>query len=186
LLVVTKASGSKIDVFSVSANGRLSDAPRVNASATPVPFSFTFDPISGRLVVAETGASDLSTYTLGSDGSLTDPHSLSDGQTALCWVTRVGGFYYVSNTDSSTLSRYTLGTDGAPALIGTSGIVTTTESGPIDSAASSDARFLSLDITATVVPGFGRRKTYDQDDGPAGRRNLSIAGAGYGPIRGHS
>jgi hypothetical protein len=153
LLVVTKASGSHIDVFSVAADGRLSAAPRVSASATPVPFAFTFDPASGRLVVAETGASDLSTYTLGSDGSLADPHSLSDGQIALCWVTRVGGLYYVSNTGSNTLSGYTLGTDGAPALIGATGTVATTESGPIDSAASSDARFLYLETGDSAASG---------------------------------
>src|SRR5207302_1946292 len=154
LLVVTKASGSNIDVSPVAADGRLSGAPRVNTSATPVPFSFTFDPASGRLVVAETGQSDLSTYTLSPDGSLGDPHSLSDGQIALCWVTRVGGFYYVSNTDSNTLSGYTLGTDGAPALIGATGIVATTETGPIDSAAPSDAPFLYLKTGAGTLDTF--------------------------------
>ncbi|HZD71876.1 MAG TPA: hypothetical protein VFA45_24060 [Actinomycetes bacterium] len=62
---------------------------------------------------------------------------------------------YVSNTDSNTLSGYTLGTDGAPALIGTTGIVATTESGAIDSAASSfrSARWTPTSICVAGVAG---------------------------------
>src|SRR5436853_1260664 len=61
LIVTTKASGSMIDVFGVGENGRLSAAPVVNSSATPVPFAFTFAP-SGRLVTGEAGASSVTTY----------------------------------------------------------------------------------------------------------------------------
>ena len=43
LVVTTKASGSNIVVYRVQGNGRLS-SPVVNASATPVPFAFTFGP----------------------------------------------------------------------------------------------------------------------------------------------
>ena len=43
LIVTTKASGSMIDVFDVGPGGLLSSAPVMNASATPVPFAFSFD-----------------------------------------------------------------------------------------------------------------------------------------------
>jgi 6-phosphogluconolactonase (cycloisomerase 2 family) len=69
LIVTTKASGSKIDVFRVRPNGRLSERPTVNASATPVPFAFTFDS-SDRLVVGEAGISAVTTYTVNRDGTL--------------------------------------------------------------------------------------------------------------------
>jgi 6-phosphogluconolactonase (cycloisomerase 2 family) len=141
LLVTTKASTSAIDVFAVQPDGRLSAAPVVNPSATPVPFAFTFAP-SGRLVDGEAGTSSVTTYAVQADGSLTDPKSLSDGQAALCWIERVRGFYYVANTASNTLSGFTIAADGQPSLIGATGIVAATEPGPIDLAASSDGRFL--------------------------------------------
>jgi 6-phosphogluconolactonase (cycloisomerase 2 family) len=131
LIVTTKASGSTIDIFQVGSNGRLSATPVQNPSATPVPFAFTFTP-AGRLAVGEAGVSAVSTYSIGSDGSLTDPRSLSDGQTALCWILRVGSYYYVSNTGSNTLSAYQIAANGQPSLVGASGVVATTEAGPID------------------------------------------------------
>ena len=66
--MTTKASGSDIDVFAVGPFGGLS-APVVNPSSTPVPFSFVFSP-EGSLVVAEAGASTVSTYIVNSDGTL--------------------------------------------------------------------------------------------------------------------
>jgi hypothetical protein len=141
LLVTTKASQSTIDVFAVQPNGRLSDAPVANPSATPVPFAFTFDPAQ-RLVSGEAGASSVTTYRLQGDGTLAGPQSLSDNQAALCWITGVGGFSYVSNTASNTISGYRIDGGGAPSLVTPTGVVATTDAGPIDSAAPSDAAFL--------------------------------------------
>jgi 6-phosphogluconolactonase (cycloisomerase 2 family) len=151
LLVTTKASTSAIDVFAVQPDGRLSAAPVVNASATPVPFAFTFAP-SGRLVDGEAGTSSVTTYAVQADGSLTDPKSQSDGQVALCWITPAGGFYYVANTGSNTLSGFSIAADGQPSLVGATGIVATTEPGPIDLAASSEGNFLygETGLTSTV------------------------------------
>jgi 6-phosphogluconolactonase (cycloisomerase 2 family) len=151
LLVTTKGSTSAIDVFSVQPDGRLSAAPVVNPSATPVPFAFTFTP-SGRLADGEAGTSSLTTYAIQPDGSLVDPKSLSDGQVALCWITPARGFYYVANTGSNTLSGFSIAADGQPSLVGATGIVATTEPGPIDLAASSDGSFLygETGITSTV------------------------------------
>jgi len=131
LIVTTKKSGSTIDVFSVGSDGLLSTTPTVNPSATPVPFAFTFAP-SGRLVVGEAGTSSLTTYRIGSDGTLREPKSQSDGQTALCWVQQVGDFYYVSNTGSNTISGFTLDPSGQPALVGSTGALASTDAGPID------------------------------------------------------
>ena len=149
LIVTTKASGSTIDVFQVGRDGRLSDAPVVNASATPVPFAFTFDP-AGRLVDGEAGASTVTTYTIHADGTLADPRSLADGQAALCWITRVGRFYYVSNTGSNTLSGYTIGANGQPSLVTPTGVVATTEAGPIDSASSDGFLYVETGTAGTI------------------------------------
>jgi 6-phosphogluconolactonase (cycloisomerase 2 family) len=141
LLVTTKTSGSDIDVFQVGAGGLLSGAPFRNTSATPVPFAFTFTP-SGRVAVGEAGASSLTTYAVRPNGTLVEPKSQSDGQVALCWIVRVGGFYYVSNTGSNTLSGFTISPIGQPSLIGSTGVLATTEPGPIDLTSPSGTRFL--------------------------------------------
>jgi 6-phosphogluconolactonase (cycloisomerase 2 family) len=144
LLVTTKASENTIDVFGVRPNGRLSAAPVANPSATPVPFAFTFAP-TGRLVVGEAGASSVSTYELAADGTLSDPRSQPDGQVALCWITRVGPYYYVSNTGSNTVSGYTVAADGQPSLVGATGVVATTEPGTIDSTSPPGTSFLYVE-----------------------------------------
>jgi len=137
LLVTTKASTSSIDVFDVRPDGRLSAAPVVNPSATPVPFAFAFGP-RGRLVSGEAGTSSVTTYAIGANGTLGDPKSQSDGQTALCWIQRVGDFYFVSNTGSNTLSSFRVDSSGQPTLL--RAIAATTHPGPIDLAVS--GRFL--------------------------------------------
>jgi 6-phosphogluconolactonase (cycloisomerase 2 family) len=141
LIATTKASGSTIDVFRVGDDGRLSETPVRNPSATPVPFAFTFTP-TGRLAMGEAGVSAVSTYTVEPDGTLAAPRSLSDGQVALCWILRVGSYYYVSNTGSNTLSAYQIAANGQPSLVGATGIVATTEPGPIDLTSPSGTSFL--------------------------------------------
>jgi hypothetical protein len=141
LIVTTKASGSTIDVFDVGHDGLLSAAPVVNPSATPVPFAFTFG-AGGRLVMGEAGTSSVTTYRIEHDGTLTGAQSQSDGEAALCWIERVGPFYYVANTGSNTLSGYRIGGDGRPSLVTPTGVVATTEAGPIDLTSPSGGRFL--------------------------------------------
>jgi 6-phosphogluconolactonase (cycloisomerase 2 family) len=147
LLVTTTASGSAIDVFAVGNDGRLTATPVVNPSATPVPFAFTFSP-AGRLVAGEAGASSVTTYAIQAGGTLTDPKSQSDGQVALCWILRVGDFYYVSNTGSNTLSAFEVDASGQPSLL--SAVAATTNPGPIDLASSDDFLYAETGINGTV------------------------------------
>jgi 6-phosphogluconolactonase (cycloisomerase 2 family) len=146
LLVTTKASTSSIDVFRVGREGRLSAAPVVNPSATPVPFAFTF---AGELLVSgEAGASSVTTYAVGPSGMLGDPKSQSDGQTALCWIERFGGVFVVSNTGSNTLSTFRLGPGGQPILL--SAVAAATNPGPIDLASSGGFLYAETGLTGTV------------------------------------
>ena len=153
LIVTTKASGSTIDVFQVGADGRLSAAPVANPSATPVPFAFTFTP-TALLAMGEAGASSVTTYVVNPDGTVADPRSEPDGQVALCWIQRVGRYYYVSNTGSNTISGYTIGGDGQPALVTPSGIVATTEPGPIDLTSPGNGSFLYAETGGGTVDEF--------------------------------
>jgi 6-phosphogluconolactonase (cycloisomerase 2 family) len=147
LLVTTKTSGSMIDVFRVRRDGMLSATPVANPSATPVPFAFTFTP-QGRLASGEAGASSLTTYALGRDGTLSDPLSASDGQTALCWIVRAGGFYYVSNTGSNNVSSFTVGADGMPTLL--AAVAAPTDLGPIDNTVSGRYLYVQTGLAGTV------------------------------------
>jgi 6-phosphogluconolactonase (cycloisomerase 2 family) len=147
LIVTTKASISSFEVFQVGHDGLLSAAAVVTPSATPVPFAFTFGP-SGRLVAGEAGASSVTTYRIGQDGTLADPKSQSDGQVALCWIERVGRFYFVSNTGSNTLSAYRVGGDGQPVLV--NAVAANTNPGPIDLASSGDFLYAETGLASTV------------------------------------
>ena len=112
--MTTKANGSDIDVFAVSASGALS-APTVNDSATPVPFGFTFDPF-GHLVVTEAGTSAVTTYALNPTGTVTELGSVTDGLAALCWVANDGNrFFFGSNAGSATVTSYTVGRQRRPS-----------------------------------------------------------------------
>jgi 6-phosphogluconolactonase (cycloisomerase 2 family) len=146
LLVTTKASTSSIDVFEVGPNGRLSASPVVNPSATPVPFAFTFG--SGRLVDGEAGTSSVTTYVVDPGGTLSDPLSQSDGQTALCWIQRVGDLYFVSNTGSNTLSSFTVDSSGQPSLL--AAVAATTNPGPIDLATAGGYLYAETGTNGTV------------------------------------
>src|SRR5262245_7886629 len=141
LIVTTKASRSTIDVYAVRQDGRLSQDAVRNVSATPVPFAFTFDPFD-RLVSGEAGASSVTTYGITSNRTLANPQSQTDGQAALCWIVKAGGFYYVSNTGSNNISGYRIDAAGKPTLLAPTGIVATTEPGPIDMTVAGGGRFL--------------------------------------------
>ena len=141
-----KASTSSIDVFQVGHDGRLSATPVVNPSATPVPFAFTFG--SGRLVDGEAGTSSVTTYIVGSGGTLSDPLSASDGQAALCWILRIGNVYYVSNTGSNNLSSFTVDSSGQPTLL--QAVAATTNPGPIDLATSGGYLYAETGTNGTV------------------------------------
>jgi 6-phosphogluconolactonase (cycloisomerase 2 family) len=147
LIVTTKVSTSSYDVFQVGHDGRLSASPVVTPSATPVPFAFTFG-AGDRLVGGEAGASSVTTYRLSGAGVLSDPKSASDGQGALCWITRVGDVYFVSNTASNNLSSFRIGPDGQPVLL--NAIAATTNPGPIDLVSSGDFLYAETGINGTV------------------------------------
>lgn len=142
LIVTTKGSTSSLDVFSVSPAGRLSPAPAITADPGNDPFSFTFSR-SGQLVVAESGNNALHTYAASPAGALDSlSASVPDGQSALCWVTPAGGYYYVANAGSNSVSAYTVAANGTPSLVG---VVAATDTGPIDMAASANGQTLYVE-----------------------------------------
>jgi 6-phosphogluconolactonase (cycloisomerase 2 family) len=175
LIVTTKASTSSLEVFRLNPHGRIVGQPTVTADPGNVPFSFTFTP-SSQLVVAEAANSTVQTFGLGSHGALSSlSASVPDGQTALCWITPIGADYYVANAGSSSISAYTVASDGTPTLVGTNGVVATTDAGPIDMAGSTDGSTLYVE-----TGGAGAIDEFHAGTGGSLTDLGSVAGLGAG------
>ncbi|HVH64296.1 MAG TPA: hypothetical protein VNA65_11925, partial [Candidatus Dormibacteraeota bacterium] len=131
-LIVTTKLHSTVDVFSVEPGGRLSVAPTKNPAAG-VPFAFGFE--GNLLVLNFAGNSSLQTFTVNADNTITPvSQPVSDGQAALCWITRARGFEYASNTGSNNVSQFRVDGDGAVSLVNSN--AASNIGGAIDSAAA--------------------------------------------------
>jgi 6-phosphogluconolactonase len=147
-LIVTEKMGNRLDVFPVDESG-VAGPPVEFPSNGMTPFGFAVGP-NGNLYVSEAfggmpGASALSSYSVGEDGSLSViDGSVTNGQTATCWVvaTNSGRNIFVSNTGSGTVSSYLIGRFGR--LVLNQGVAADlgAKSSPIDMALSNNSRFL--------------------------------------------
>jgi DNA-binding beta-propeller fold protein YncE len=147
LIVTTKASGNALDVFAVTRDGRLSNAPTVNTLPGAVPFALTFDQQS-HLLVTEAGPNALASFRLDGDGTIAQLGELATGQAATCWVVRAGSRLYTSNAGSASLSGFHSSLSGT--LLQPLGN-TATDAGTVDAAVSGDERFLYVQTGAAGV-----------------------------------
>jgi 6-phosphogluconolactonase (cycloisomerase 2 family) len=136
LVVTTKGNGNDIDVFAVDPLTGPARRPIVTADPS-TPFAVTFD-AHDHLVVAESGANSVATYTVHRDGTLGLLDRVATGQAATCWVTRAGTTLYTSNAGSNDVSRVRDTGSGALRHLGE----TATDAGTVDSTASPDGKFL--------------------------------------------
>lgn len=140
-VVVTTKANNTILTFRVRDDGRLAPTPVVNAPTGAVPFAFE-STRSGDLAVVEAGSSSVTTYHVNRDGTLTSLSSVVEGQKAPCWIARIGDRFYLGNTGSANLSAVRVDAAGQGSLVGPTGIVTTTGTGPIDLAVAQNGRVL--------------------------------------------
>ena len=159
-LVVTEKATNLIDVYAVGANGYAS-APIVNASVGQTPFGFAFNQ-HGVLIVSEAfggaaNASAVSSYTLGSDGTLhVVSASVPTTETAACWiaVTGNGKFAYATNTGSASATGYEV-RHAALSILDADGRTGSTGAGPIDAAMSRNSRYLyTLNAGSNTISAF--------------------------------
>jgi 6-phosphogluconolactonase (cycloisomerase 2 family) len=145
-LVVTTKTNSTVDVFSVAADGRLSEAPVKNA-AGPVPFAFVS--IGGdRLLLNFAGNSSLQTITVNGDNTITPTSAqVPDGQVAACWITSARGFDYVSNTGSGDISQFQV-SGSSVALVNP--VAAANVNGAIDSGAAGGFLYVQAGSEGTV------------------------------------
>lgn len=150
LVVTTKANGNDVDVFAVGPHGYLSSAPVQNAEPGTVPFAITFDP-AGNLVIAEAGTNALATFTLSASGTITSASTAATNQAATCWVTAIGDTLFASNAGSATVSSVADTAGGALTVLGH----VSTDAGTVDSAATTDGRYLYVQAGAAgIVDAF--------------------------------
>ncbi len=150
-LVVTEKATSRIDTYTLGADGRAS-APVVHPSAGETPFGFAFRD-DGIVVVTEAhnaapGAASASSYSLAAGFSLISP-SVRDTQTDVCWtvITRDGRYAYITNFGSGTVSSYTLAANGSLTLLEAVAARTAQAQGPRDQDLSKGGDYLYvLDI----------------------------------------
>jgi hypothetical protein len=142
LVVTTKGNGNDLDVFTVDPLRGPSARPVVTTDPS-TPFGVTFD-ARDHLVVAESGANSVATYTVHRDGTLSLIDRVPTGQAATCWVAPAGSHLYASNAGSATLTGLRDTGRGALTALGT----TATDGGTVDAAGSPDGRFLYADTGA--------------------------------------
>lgn len=142
LIITTKLSTNAFDVFSVGFNGSLGATPVVTPADNALPFSFTFDS-AGNVVSAEASNSSVSTYAVNANGTLSSLGTVSDGQSALCWISGVNGYFFGSNAGSGNVSSFDENASGAPQLVNATAAVA--HAGTIDSAVSPDGQTLYVE-----------------------------------------
>ncbi|HZY99698.1 MAG TPA: beta-propeller fold lactonase family protein [Candidatus Baltobacteraceae bacterium] len=120
-LFVPQKVSNVIDTFAV--DGGVAGPAIAHSSNGTTPFG-SVATANGGIINTEAsgkvaGASAVSSYALGSDGSLsTVSGSVPNHQTAACWaaLTHRGNFAFVANTGSNNISSYTVAPNGAVAL----------------------------------------------------------------------
>lgn len=145
-LLVTEGGTNQIDVLSLSDSGLITGVNTQASSGGPFGMRFGRNQV---VVVSEAGSGALSSYQLTSDNTLNAISlSVADGQMATCWlsITR-NGHTFASNTGSGNLSSYQVGADGTTVLV-KAVAASITPGAPIDSALSSQNKFLYVDDSA--------------------------------------
>jgi 6-phosphogluconolactonase (cycloisomerase 2 family) len=161
LVVVSEKATNKISVFTVEAQGLLSNAFVHNSSGmTPFGFEFT---ANGRLVVSEAfggapNGSATSSYALSLDGALVPVSpSVPTTETAACWVviTSNQAYAYVTNTGSNSVTGYRVAANGTLRRLDDNGVTASTLTNPIDAALSRGSQFLyTLDRGSAAISIF--------------------------------
>jgi 6-phosphogluconolactonase (cycloisomerase 2 family) len=142
LIITTKLSTNAYDVFSVGDDGTLGSTPVVTPAVNSLPFSFVFD-AAGNVVATEASNSSVTSYRVNADGTLTSLGTVTDGATALCWISTANGYFFGSNAGSASLSSFDESSAGAPQLVNAA--AASTHAGTTDSVVSPDAKYLYVE-----------------------------------------
>lgn len=161
-LVVTEKGTGLIDTFTVS-DGGIATLAKTYSSPAPPPYGFAVGR-GDRIFVAQAaggasnpGASSVSSYLVGSDGSLeTISGSVATHQTAACWLALAHDqrFAYTANTPNDSVSSFWVGRDGSLQLLKSQAALPGTGSHPADMGLTLDDRFLYTVNGNGSISGF--------------------------------
>jgi 6-phosphogluconolactonase (cycloisomerase 2 family) len=144
-VIVTERQTSNIDVFSVAADGSLTNG-KVTASGGVEAFGARFAP-SGALLVTLAGSGAVSSFAVNEDNSLTTLTAASPSSgAATCWVIPAGGFAFATSAITSSVSGYKLNSAGDLSPLG---IVETEASSQAAIFPAAGKTAFPLDIEAT-------------------------------------
>jgi 6-phosphogluconolactonase len=138
--VVTEKASNTIDTFAISGHGALGSAVTTTLSAGTGPYGFSFLG-NGNLVVSEAAFGGLATFTLNSNGTLTQLSQVADGQAAPCWTALAnhGSEVFTTNAHSGTISAYTIAPNGTLTLLSPAIQASTTVVGDTDIAVAGNS-----------------------------------------------
>lgn len=142
-VVVTEKTTNKLDVFDVSAFGRLSPA-RVLDSAGKTPFGFEFTQ-RGTLIVSEAASASMSSYDLSwREGLRVLSAAVPDTQAAPCWVAVSDDdrYAFTANAGSASVSSYEVTRSGQITLKQARAAELGTGGRPLDLALGRGGRYL--------------------------------------------
>jgi len=140
-LVVSVKNTNQLVTFQVDEHGR-AGAGHATTTAAPVPFGFAIDR-KNHAIVSEAPGSDLSSYQVAKDGTVTLIEGpVANGQAAACWValSKDERYAFSANAGNATISTYRVESDGSLTLLFP--VAGNTVGGPQDLAVSHDGRFL--------------------------------------------
>ena len=158
-LVVSERLSNRLETLPLDRYGR-PGAPVVTASSGTVPFGFGITR-QGTIVVSEAGASTVSSYRAGGDGSLrTVTGSLAVGPGAACWVavSPSGRFAYTGNA-SGSISGFAIGRDGSLTALDADGLTAPLLPSPRDLDFDASGRYLHAVSPGNATTG-GQVTTY--------------------------
>jgi 6-phosphogluconolactonase (cycloisomerase 2 family) len=154
-LVVTEKGTSLIDTYKVGFGGYASGRVSTPAAGA-TPFGFDIDN-KGRLFVSEAVASQVSSYAIAGNGSVTGiTTGVVDHQGAACWVAvnDNGKYAYTANASTGSISGFAIDKSGGLTLLNANGL-TASVPRPLDLAFSDGSRYLyALANGATRIDAF--------------------------------
>jgi DNA-binding beta-propeller fold protein YncE len=145
LIVTTKAAGQSVLVYQSFPFG-LSREATVNPEGVSVPFAVAFTP-TGEPLVANAGASSLTSFQLTGDGDLVKIDEVGTGQAATCWVAEAAGFYFTSNAGSASVTGFALQPGGQLTDLGN----TPSGAGTVDAAAAAGFLYVRGGAAGTIT-----------------------------------
>jgi len=187
LIIAGKGTNNIFRVFTLDSSFVPTSSSGLVTTVNPAPFGFVWDPTHS--VILSTASSGAATYTIDSNGAVSQVFFINTTSAASCWIAKNknSNNFYVVNAGQPSLSGFTLGSGGTFTRINgqlyTAATIISQEvalfglgSAPLDLSISSNNKYIHV-----VVGGRGTLATFAiQTDGTLmSRGEMPINPPGY-------